>query len=589
MEKELKIKLNQRVRIAWITIALAALVIMVLAISGIFLAWKNVLLFFAIAVFGNLLQTLLVRKGWLLKIIAYLEPITEVGLITAIVYSSGGFESVFSFLYLIPITTSAVVFSLNAGLGVAILASAAFIALAGLEAYNLIPNISKTHTQILSQGDSLYIAVSATWNKIFIFLGVAALSGSLAQSIEKKREELKKNLSQIKALQGKSEFARKKIEAIVNSVGEGILVVDSKCNIVEINPAAEKIFSLDREKALNKKVKGKIKNRRLENNICRIRNGKTDSFEVTFSESGPIFNALVSPLYKGNKVAGRVLTLRDITEQKELENMKDEFISLVSHQLKTPLSGIRLCLEELLTNRLGKLTKIQQEYLEDGVKNTKKLIELVYDLLDVSRIEAGRVKLEPQPVQLEEIIKSVIKETRGLAKEYNCDVGFNTPKEKLPQINIDPGKIEQVIENLLSNAIKYSSPDTSTSGTAQVEIKKIKKSDLAKQKTDNWSDGALANGALVRRLSDGQAKKPAKVSNYLLVSITDSGIGIPKGEQDRIFSKFFRGSNAVILETEGTGLGLFISKTIIESSEGKIWFESRENKGTTFYFMLPLD
>lgn len=239
-------------------------------------------------------------------------------------------------------------------------------------------------------------------------------------------------------------------------------------------------------------------------------------------------------------------SMLDVTKQKELDRAKDEFISLVSHQLRTPLTAIRLFTEMLTAGHAGKLGNKQQNYLEKIDISTKRMIQLVSDILNISRMELGHVKVEPVPTDINALILSHIDEVEPLAKAKDVTITFK-PSRKLTDALIDPVMFGQFVHNLLTNAIRYSRPDN-----AKVTV----------------SFKARADG-------------------YLL-AVKDNGIGIPAKSQERIFERFYRAENAVKTEGEGTGLGLYLLKIISESVGGKIWFESQLGKGTTFYVQIPL-
>jgi len=175
------------------------------------------------------------------------------------------------------------------------------------------------------------------------------------------------------------------------------------------------------------------------------------------------------------------------------------------------------------------------------------MINLINDLLDVTRIEEGRYLYEPVLIDFEPLVQSVINTYREEIKKKELKLEFKKPEKKLPQVRVDVEKMGLAIQNLLDNAIKYT----------------------------------LDGGEIIISLVPAE-----KAIEFL---IKDTGIGIPKNQQDKVFSKFFRGSSAIKMETDGSGLGLFIAKNIIEAHGGKIWFESEEGKGTTFYFTLPVE
>jgi PAS domain S-box-containing protein len=243
------------------------------------------------------------------------------------------------------------------------------------------------------------------------------------------------------------------------------------------------------------------------------------------------------------RMTGSVL---DITQQKELERAKDKFISLVSHQLRTPLTSMRILTEMLSNGYRGDLTPAQQDYVKKIGFSTVRMIQLVGDILNVSQIERGRLKVLPVPTDVPALIRWHIDEVMPLAAEKKIKIQYSPPAT-MPPVAVDPILFSQIIHNLLTNAIRYTSRDNTS---ISIDFK---------------------------RTND----------DYLL-SVSDQGIGVPKADQPQIFSSFFRADNAVRTHGEGTGLGLYLIKLILDATGGKVWFESEEEQGATFYVRLPL-
>jgi signal transduction histidine kinase len=239
----------------------------------------------------------------------------------------------------------------------------------------------------------------------------------------------------------------------------------------------------------------------------------------------------------------------EILRQKEIEvnNMKSEFVSVASHQLRTPLTGIRWFGELLLKGKAGALTPDQKDFIQQMYDSNSRMINLVNDLLNVSRIETGKkFTIEKKPVDIVPIVASLFTELVALAAQHKVTMQRAPGFPADLTLNVDGEKIRQVLQNLLSNAVKYSK-----------------------------------EGGVVIIGCDTSPK------TKITFSIKDSGLGIPAAQQSRMFEKFFRADNVKTKETDGTGLGLYIAKAIVEGHGGTISFVSGQDKGTTFSFSLP--
>lgn len=224
-----------------------------------------------------------------------------------------------------------------------------------------------------------------------------------------------------------------------------------------------------------------------------------------------------------------------------------ETVSIIAHQLKSPLSVIKSYLDALISGDCGKINSLQKEYLSDALENVERMKKNINDLLIIQRLEEGKLKLLFHPTSLEKITSNVLKDFSLWAKALNCQIIFKKPN-KLPKARGDPQAIRGVIENLISNAVKY------TQGRGRVEISLISN------------------------------KKDKKI----IFSCKDNGITIPKEDFKKVFTKFYRSDKAIELDPFGSGLGLYINKAIIELCGGKIWFSKNRDSGMTFYFFLPI-
>lgn len=254
------------------------------------------------------------------------------------------------------------------------------------------------------------------------------------------------------------------------------------------------------------------------------------------------------------------IIVRGFERLAEANIMKSEFISVTSHQLRSPLSNLNWTIELLMSGRLGSIEKEQREYFKILKDNINRMGTLIKDLLIVSKIETQTLLLKEKEFSLEELIKKIISEFKPLARASNLEIEFEH-QENLPRAFGDPFQIRQVLENLLDNAVRYTPLPQSVESQKQLATK------LKKEKI-----------RIELKLKGKQ----------FYFEIKDSGVGIPKEEQKYIFQKFFRAGNVMKYQTEGSGLGLYIAKSIIEKSKGKIGFESQEDKGSTFWFTLPI-
>jgi len=228
----------------------------------------------------------------------------------------------------------------------------------------------------------------------------------------------------------------------------------------------------------------------------------------------------------------------------EVSRMKSEFINIVSHQLRSPLSNLNWAIELLLSGRLGRTEAKQTEYFKILKENSARMGELVKDLLVVARIETGDFPLKKKDFSLSELVKDSVSEFKPFAMAVNVEIKIKV-QPNLSLVFADPSRIKLVVENFLDNAIRY----TREKGRIDIKLEQNK--------------------------------------NNFYFEIKDNGIGIPKKDQKHIFQKFFRSENILRHQTEGSGLGLYIAKAIISKSGGKIGFKSEENKGSTFWFTLP--
>lgn len=284
----------------------------------------------------------------------------------------------------------------------------------------------------------------------------------------------------------------------------------------------------------------------LANAFEKIKNG---DYSVQLGKTR--INELQNVFQSFNKMTKKVQDVElkiseELKRAKQLDRIKSEFISVAAHQLRTPLSAVKWTLKMVIDEDLGTLNSEQKTFLLQGYQTNERTIRLVNDFLNVVRIEEGRFGYEFTKIQIENLIDNIIQDFTHRINKKKIKLTFNKPTSGLVKVNIDPTKMRLAITNLIDNALKY----TSNGGSVTISVKYSKL--------------------------------------YVRVSVKDTGMGIPREQIKQLFGKFFRSDNAIRKQTEGSGLGLFIVKNIIEKHGGKVSVESEENKGSTFSFTLPI-
>lgn len=244
---------------------------------------------------------------------------------------------------------------------------------------------------------------------------------------------------------------------------------------------------------------------------------------------------------------GFMKIIRDRTQEVALARSKNEFVSIVSHQLRTPLTEIHWALQALAAD--PGLSPDTQKILQGTLHSAESLLDVVEDLLNVSRIEEGRFGYTFESIDLASYLGEILGAALPQAERANLKLYFDRPKEPLSSVLIDRQKLSMALSNLLDNSIRYN----------------------------------IENGQITVRV------RKAETAPFLEVSVKDTGVGIPAEEIGKLFERFFRASNVKKFNTDGSGLGLYIAKRIIEAHGGKIWAESELNRGTTIFFTLPTD
>ncbi len=349
--------------------------------------------------------------------------------------------------------------------------------------------------------------------------------------------------------------------AILEAVADGVLVTNSTNAISFVNPSAEKILNLKSSQIEGRTLDnfaglfGKSSQAWMQTVSEWSESSNTQHAGETYAEQISLDNGRVAlvhlaPVLWQNEFLGTVSIFRDITHEVEVDRLKSEFVATVSHELRTPMTSIRGYVDILLMGAAGALSESQLHFLEIVKNNTERLNILVNDLLDISRIETGRVTLSLQPVALRDVAEEVVADVLRRSQEESKPMAVVLDAEQdLPIVLADPERIHQVIGNLLDNAYNYTPAD----GKITVQI-----------------------------LSKG---------DYVQVDVQDNGVGVAIEQQERVFERFYRGEDPLVLATPGTGLGLSIVAQLVEMHHGKIWMTSAgiPGQGSTFSFTVPVD
>lgn len=345
-------------------------------------------------------------------------------------------------------------------------------------------------------------------------------------------------------------------QAILTSIADGVVVNNTEGQIILANPAAAHILNTPAEELIGRdyhdlfaafEAQGKEEAvAAMEVLLASEIPEATKTFKINLETRSRVIHALLSPvLTPRNEFLGVVTILRDITKEVEADRAKSEFVSTVSHELRTPMTAIKGYTDLLYSGAAGPINAEQRRFLSTIKSNTDRLTALINDLLDISRMETGRVRFEPRPLQIGGVIADVVNVLAGQAEAKQQRLSYDIAAG-LPDIMGDRDRLNQVLTNLIGNAIRY----TPEGGEIVVRAYPVEKA--------------------------------------VRVDVQDTGIGIAPEDLSHIFERFYRADHPLVQETRGTGLGLYIVKMFVEMHGGRIWVESELGKGSTFTFILPV-
>jgi PAS domain S-box-containing protein len=392
------------------------------------------------------------------------------------------------------------------------------------------------------------------------FFAIALVSWLAARNLEEALRDLRRaNLELDKRVDERTHdlveaLAREhgeaaKNQAILQGIGDGVIVFQADGQAALANPAIGRI--LDRPvdtilgRGIEELMRDEVSPQDQEMLVGLLQEMEQDRSSVQFKWGKKTLSVSFAPVRaNGGQVTGTVAVFRDYTHEAEVDRLKSDFVSIVSHELRTPLTSIKGYLDLLLMGASGEFNKQQQSFLQIAKDNAERLHELVSDLLDLSRLDSGRIELDVQVVSLAALVERVVTHLKKEYEDRGLSLTVELP-ENLPEVFADSRRVEQILTNLLSNACKYTQE----------------------------------GGATVRAgVQQGQ----------LLVEVVDTGVGISAEDQAHLFTRSFRADDSAVRQQTGTGLGLNITKSLVELHGGQIWVDSELGQGSTFRFTLPL-
>jgi GAF domain-containing protein len=393
---------------------------------------------------------------------------------------------------------------------------------------------------------------------------VKAIAGQVAVAINNARlyELIRDQAERLGNMLRREQEDASRSQAILEAVADGVLVTGTNNRITFLNKSAGQILNLEAGKVIGQSLDvfaglfSKSASPWMQTihhwseSPASYQDGETFAEQLSL-ENGLIVLVHLAPVILQNDFLGTVSIFRDITHEVEVDRLKSEFVATVSHELRTPMTSIRGYVDVLLMGAAGALNENQAHFLKIVKNNTERLNILVNDLLDISRLESGRVTLSPQALDLREVAEDIIGDVLRRSQEENKPIALSldAPK-KLPPVIGDTERVRQIFSNIMDNAYHY----TPENGTITVHIHK-------------------PNGA-----------------HEVQVDVKDTGVGITLSDQSRVFDRFYRGEHPLVLATPGTGLGLSIVKELVEMHKGRIWVQSTgvPGEGSTFSFTLPV-
>lgn len=352
-----------------------------------------------------------------------------------------------------------------------------------------------------------------------------------------------------------SQRDRIKASALFSSMGEGVVVTDEYGRIEQVNDLAEQILGYSQKELLGKRFVDEIKAVHEDGSLIEpidrpitrsFLDGQPVSTRTYYLRKDGLAiptDINVSPVIVDGVPSGAIEVFRDLSDEYMKERIQAEFISIASHQLRTPLSSINTYAQMLSGGYAGKISAQQAKFVKVIEGSADRMNHLIHTLLNVTRVDAGNIRVNVKDVNVDEICKEVIRALESHAKQKHITISYSNKYG--PSLKTDPVLFREVLSNLISNSIKY----TPEGGRISLKV---------------------------------------EARERVVFIVKDNGYGIPDRAKDYVFSKFYRAKNAAAYDVSGTGIGLYLAKRVAERLEGDIWFSSKVGTGSTFYFSLPL-
>lgn len=468
--------------------------------------------------------------------IGLLQVVLDQIVYSIVLYGSGGVESLSFMFYLMTIFIAIVLFNELEIIAITFFTIILYVSVITLEYKDIIPHFDRYNFDPgFYQNIGVTVHNGATVVMMLVF--TAFFAAFISNLIRSREAGIRSE--------------RDKIAAIVDNLVDGVIMLNKRGRVILMNPYAQRVLHISIDEHRNKQLKPDDFAEPL-HELIEFISSTTDEVvyrnkEFVIEEAGDrvVLQATTLSMISQEDIRiGSLIILHNITREKDLDQMKSDFISVAAHQLRTPLATLKWLFKIMLDGDGGELNAKQRDLMTKGYRRNNEVIEIVNNLLDVSEIEDGRFPYKFVEDSLLPLVEQVISNVQDTAHTKGVKIEFATD-EKLPQVNIDRQKIKMAIQNLVDNAIKYSQPST----TLHIEL----------------------------RMRD----------NGVELTIQDEGIGMSEETKQKVFTKFYRGKEAITIDPTGSGLGLYIVRSIVDHHGGIIEYESTLGKGTSFTIYLP--